>query len=229
MKIVVFDIDGTLTETIGVDNRLFAAALRRVLDLSSEPDLFEFDDVTDSGTVRGLCARHSTRPCHEVEAEVEELFLELLEDAVTAEPEAFQPVPGARTVMERIRNAGWIPAMATGSWKRSAVLKLRAAKIDVEGVPLATSSLHPQRRMIIQHALRAAGAKPKTQAVYVGDGTWDIKAARQVGIGFLGRGIHGNAETLRNSGASRIIPDFTELACVLEGLEASMKSVWNAA
>lgn len=228
MKIVVFDIDGTLTETIGVDNRLFATALRQVLDLSGEPDLFEFDDVTDSGTVRGLCARHSTRPCHEVEAEVEELFMKLLEDAVTAEPEAFQPVPGARTVMARIRNAGWIPAIATGSWEQSAVLKLRAAKIDVEGVPLATSSLHPQRSMIIQHALRAAGATPRAGAVYVGDGTWDIKAARQIGIGFLGRGNLQNAETLRNSGASLIISDFTYLACVLEGLEASMKSDWTA-
>jgi phosphoglycolate phosphatase-like HAD superfamily hydrolase len=49
-----------------------------------------------------------------------------------------------------------------------------------------------------------------TQVTYVGDGVWDARSAKRLGIGFIGV-AHGEKETaLRAAGATAIIQDFTD-------------------
>ena len=63
MHLVVFDIDGTLTDTNLVDGQCYWQADSEVLGLSKEqPDWSDFRDVTDLGIAADLCWRHLRRP-----------------------------------------------------------------------------------------------------------------------------------------------------------------------
>lgn len=217
MKVLVFDIDGTLTATASVDGRLFAEALGAVLTLPSEEPWFGLTELTDAAILAELCAARPAAERIVVEREVQRRFFASLEAAVEAEPEAFQPISGAREIFEAIRGAGWTPAIATGAWRRSAETKLAAAGIPVSGVPLVTSSEHPRRVNIIRHAVQlAASAYEPEEVVYVGDGSWDVVACRELGIGFVGRGAPADAQALAELGAAAVLPDFSDAGALID-------------
>jgi phosphoglycolate phosphatase-like HAD superfamily hydrolase len=221
VKVLVFDIDGTLTATASVDGRLFAEALGTVLTLPSEEPWFGLAELTDAAILAELCAARPAAERIVVEREVQRRFFASLDAAVESEPEAFQPISGAREIFEAIRLAGWKPAIATGAWRRSAETKLTAAEIPISGVPLVTSSEHPRRVDIIRHAVRlAASAYEPEEVVYVGDGSWDVVACRELGIGFVGRAAAGNAQPLIDLGAKAVLPDFSDASALLDLLSA---------
>lgn len=218
MRVVVFDIDGTLTQTTRVDGRFFKDALRAVFGDVELGSLTDCADVTDTGILREVCAKHSDREYAAVEAEVYARFLSGLETAVKKEPEAFAPVSGAREVFSAVRSAGWIPAIATGGWRRSAELKLEVARIPTEGVPLATSSEAARRVDIIRRAVAEASSGAQSEVVYVGDGTWDVRACRELQIGFIGRAAPGSEARLVAEGAKTVVADFSDPAELLARL-----------
>lgn len=228
LKIAVFDIDGTLTETNEVDNRLYADSLRSVFGIEGELDLLGFDEVTDSAILRRLWERRRDRAFAEVESDMKELFFEALADAAAADAGAFSATPGAPSVFDLVRGAGWTPAIATGCWRQSAILKLRAAGIDVRGVPLVSASDFLQRHRIIQQAILDAGGDTNDPVVHVGDGVWDVRASRELGIGFVGRAEREHAVRLRAHGASSVVADFVDTSRFLAELEGSARSPWNA-
>ena len=211
MKLLVFDVDGTLTATNRVDGHSFLSAVRAVLPISADLKWSQFPEVTASGILRELWAAHSTEEYGVVEAAVKRHFFGHIESAVASDPEAFLPIRGAQDIFAKVREAGWTPAIATGGWRRSAELKLVTAGIATRGVPFATASEHERRADIIRHAVRLAteGAEPR-QVVYVGDGSWDVRASRELGIGFVGRAGPHRAPRLLDLGASAVIPDFSD-------------------
>jgi phosphoglycolate phosphatase-like HAD superfamily hydrolase len=58
------------------------------------------------------------------------------------------------------------------------------------------------------------------KVVYVGDGVWDVRAARALGIGFLGLATGTKAVRLLEEGASCVLPDLSDPMRVVERLEA---------
>ena len=56
---------------------------------------------------------------------------------------------------------------------------------------------------------------------FIGDGVWDVRAARNLGWNFIGIGAGENAERLRRAGADTIIPDYNPIARFLSILRRS--------
>ena len=84
----------------------------------------------------------------------------------------------------------WSVALATGAWFRTAEFKLRAAGIDPTGLPIATSDDHHTRAGIVRTAIRRAeqrlGHSNRFEAIVaVGDGSWDVTTAAEMGIPFI--------------------------------------------
>ncbi|MFQ5610002.1 MAG: HAD family hydrolase, partial [Woeseiaceae bacterium] len=75
-------------------------------------------------------------------------------------------------------------AIATGCWRASAKLKLRSARFDTQGIPLATSDDHHDRSRIMLKALSELGAEFES-ITYYGDGAWDRDACRTLGWAFV--------------------------------------------
>jgi phosphoglycolate phosphatase-like HAD superfamily hydrolase len=98
-------------------------------------------------------------------------------------------------------------AIATGCWCESAKLKLHRSGFMIEDIPFASSSDTRRRADIIALAASRAGSGV-SDAVYVGDGLWDLKATRELGMRFVGVGRR--HELLRVHGASQVLATFAE-------------------
>lgn len=219
MKILVFDIDGTLTETNRVDGKLFTDAVRASIPSVDLESFSRFVEMTDSAILRQICSEAGLEDYESLESTVRSRFIEDLTQALDTAPESFSAVPGARNVFSCSRDAGWVPAVATGGWRPSAELKLKAAEIPMTGIPLATASEANRRVDIIRRALSAAAkGADVSEIVYVGDGVWDIRACRELGIGFIGRGVGEDVSRLRALGAQVVLPDFADPQMLLSGL-----------
>ena len=67
-------------------------------------------------------------------------------------------------------------AIATGGWLETITFRLNVAGIPFTSIPLVTSSDHYSRAEIIAASVRQAG-RPLEEAICVGDGLWDFRAA----------------------------------------------------
>ena len=83
-------------------------------------------------------------------------------------------------------------AIATGCWEESALLKLNAAKIVHDHIPMGHGGDGFRREDIIHSAIEKAKVAYRVQdyqnIVYVGDRNWDKKAAHAAGVEFIGIG-----------------------------------------
>lgn len=209
--LVVFDIDGTLTDTTDVDVECFERAVLEVVGVEIPATWTSFDEVTDPAIVETACRLAGQRtPDEKTLRRAAERTGELLERALTAAPSRFSPVPGASTIFARLRAAGCRVAMATGAWRPSAEVKLRGAGIADASVPLATSSEYRARWEIIREAVGRAGGDGEGTTVYVGDGVWDGRAALELGYRFVGVGVGDRAQRLREVGADIVVPDLQQ-------------------
>lgn len=205
MHLVIFDIDGTLTRTVGVDDACFARAVRDVLGLSSfDPDWSTYRHVTDTGLVSEVVARATGTPATTDQiARVRARFVELLADHARHEPASFAPLAGALGAIETLRT---LPdhrvALATGSWHASAIIKLRTSGLtDLLDLPLGTSDDAISRFDVVRsaaaralgHTITPANTGPDwpslrnnfSSVVCLGDGVWDARTAHELGAGFI--------------------------------------------
>jgi phosphoglycolate phosphatase-like HAD superfamily hydrolase len=114
-------------------------------------------------------------------------------------------------------------ALATGGWRLSAQLKLAAAGLDCRGVPLASADDGLTREEIVEQACARAGfsISAATRIVSVGDGVWDVRTARSLGLRFLGVGEGTHAEALYRAGAGSVLPDLADVGAVRAALDAA--------
>ena len=203
MNLVIFDIDGTLTQTMKVDTVCFIQAVKDVLGL--DPTGMSWDDfphVTDQGVFEVLWHRKSNgTPSSEQTAEFIDHFHGLMESARDEDPQQFAPIPGAADMLRLLTNrSGWAMTMATGAWRRMARMKLAAGGIPDLNIPLSTSDEFSTREGIVNHAIESAKAQTGLSAfdriVSIGDGAWDVRTARNLDIPFVGIGSNDDMDRI---------------------------------
>ncbi len=223
MNLAVFDIDGTLTKTNGVDGRCFAAAFAQELDLPElSTDWSGYEHRTDSGIADEIFRRHMGIPPTEGQIDaVKRRFLSLLEEAYRENPGEFEPVQGARVFLESLVSDSWHVALATGGWRHSAQFKLAAAGLDMD-LPMATGDDAVSRESIVTLAVEKAArhytAPSFERIVSLGDGEWDAKTARNLGLCFVGISAESDRQELRGAGANRVIGNYLDVAECLEAI-----------
>ena len=228
-RLAVFDIDGTLTDTNSVDEECFLRAVADVLGLDAAGLCwFEVPHVTDSDLLRWLCRRYCGRTLRAGEAEATiGRFLALLQRELRSAPERFRPMPGALAALRLLRESGWEVALATGGWEPSARLKLAAAGLAAEDLPLASASDAPTRPEILELALRKT-LEPRggdfSRIVAIGDAIWDLEAAAALGWPFVGVASGERASRLRAAGASIVLQDLADPQALRATLEAAAVS-----
>lgn len=216
MHLVVFDIDGTLTRTNEADERCFESAVAQEFKISGVvTDWGAYTHSTDSGIIHELVERHHKRPPQQEELErFRETFVKHLENHYQDVPGSFDKVPGAESIFDRLKEMGThAVAIATGGWKRSALLKLQKAGINISNIPSAFADDHFSRDDIILTAVtRAKEIYRRTSfesLTYVGDGRWDFLTATRLGINFVGITDNRGPEKLANAGAKKLTKDYS--------------------
>ena len=188
MKAVIFDIDGTLVESMAIDTELYFSAVREVLGVVKvRSNLHDYDDVTDAGILAQLLEDNGVSSDSEAAAVIRESFLAKLRKHVDTNG-SFTTIDGARDFFEATcRLEDRRVAIATGCWRESALLKLRSAGFDIDGIPLATCDDSPARVGIMRSALASIGNAFES-VTYFGDAEWDRRACEALGWNFVAVG-----------------------------------------
>lgn len=226
MRLAVFDIDGTLTETNGVDSVCFVQAMADAHSITGvDTNWGAYTHTTDSFITRELLRERFGRPPDDGEvSKFTRRFVSLLEDCRTKDPALFKEVGGASAALRRLaREPGWALAVASGCWRDSGLMKLRAAGLKLDDVPAAFAEDGLSREEILLAAVARAREFYRQEGfervVSLGDGLWDLRAARSLQFAFIGVARGARAKKLRAAGAKPVVADFTDYARLLRCLE----------
>jgi phosphoglycolate phosphatase-like HAD superfamily hydrolase len=225
MNLVVFDLDGTLTQTFAVDGDCYLQAFADSLGMNGVNDNWsDYEHVTDLGVMQEVFRARLGRAPHSAEVTgFVECFVELLRDRYQGAPGAFGEVPGAAAFVARLRQSRWAVAIATGGWERSARFKIETAGIGANDVPAAFAEDGPARHTIVTTAIARASSyyqqNPFERIVLVGDAIWDVRTATDLCLPFVAVGQGERAARLRELGTSHVVRDFIDDAACFRCLE----------
>ncbi len=192
-KLVIFDIDGTLTDSNTVDATCYVRSLKEEFGIEDIDESWEtYKNVTDSGVLDEIFEQVFSRKPTESEIRRHiQRFIALLEESCTKDSALCAEIPGARDMLSVLRaSSDWKIGIATGAWRESALFKLITAGIDIKGLPLVTGSDSKSREDMIQKCIAvsqsAYGVNAFQRIVSVGDGIWDLRTAANLKIPFIG-------------------------------------------
>ncbi len=191
MKLIMFDIDGTLTRTDAADGDCFVQALQDMFGfVGISNDWAIYPHCTDSGILDALFHERKGRPPTAVELnEFQKHFVALLSAESAARP--FAQIEGAREMLQQLlATSGIAVSLASGAWECSARLKLASAGLDFPEIPGAFADDAHSREDIMRASLSRAARHHARESfesiIYVGDGVWDARACRALGWPCIG-------------------------------------------
>jgi phosphoglycolate phosphatase len=226
VKLVLFDIDGTLLWTNGAGRRAMTAALTQVFGGAGPTD-YRYDGKTDPQIVRDLmrAAGHSDDV---IDARMERLMAYYLarlevELAEGLHTHVFEGVPELLDVLERRDDV--VLGLLTGNLRAGAALKLRSAGVDISRFRVgAFGSDHhhrPELPAIVQRRAREELGLdvPGSRMVVIGDTPADIECARAIGARAIAvaTGRYGVAE-LASHGPAAVFPTLADTEAVVRAI-----------
>ena len=213
MHLVMFDIDGTLTETMKVDEECFVRSFKDVFGFADiDTDWSHYPRTTDSGIFYDVFTSRTGRsPTTEEVSRFRRHFIQLLTAASSQSP--FAPVAGADRLLSRLaQGSSHRVSLATGGWRDSARLKMASAGMCFDDHPAASADDALDGESIMRLSRQRAAERYRESfacTVYVGDGGWDARACCSLGIPFIGIGTGSRAIQLSAEGAVCVFPDFS--------------------
>ena len=217
MILIQLDIDGTLVDSMGLEEELYPQAVCEVLGIKEiKTDWSAYTNPTDSGILREVMREQLSKLCHPEDVlKLKDRFLQLLSSRLEQNPKVYAPIPGAIEFVEYLADhENYRFAVNTGAWREAAELKLSSAGFDFSDWILFTCSEHEYKKdaMKASHkAAREAFGGDFDKVLYIGDSRFDLRFANELNYEFLGRG---EAYMHTNIWGVEGIKDFTDIRLV---------------
>ena len=207
---ILFDLDGTLVDTVPARISAWAATLAEagipVTDAQLDPMI-----GIDGRRLAREAAEATGRRLTDAEAEAIDRRSGELFDERNRDP---RPLPGARELLRTLEERGLTWAIATSSRREQVASSLRALGLGRE--PRIVDGSHvdhakPAPDLLLLGA-RELGVPPEG-CWYVGDSTWDMRAAVAAGMVPIGvlAGAAVDERALRDAGASVVLATLSDL------------------
>ncbi|MDP9192730.1 MAG: HAD hydrolase-like protein [Acidobacteriota bacterium] len=181
MKLVLFDIDGTLLSDHGASREAFRDALRTVYDYTDDLSRYDFSGRTDP-QIAHMVLHDAGHGREEIEAQLPrlwELYLAALERNAT--PDRVRVMPGMRELVAALHEHDDVfLALLTGNIERGARLKLGGANLNDYFAFGAFGSDSADRTQLPPVALRRANDLlgkhfAGSDVVIIGDSIYDVR------------------------------------------------------
>jgi phosphoglycolate phosphatase len=228
VRLVLFDIDGTLIHGHGIGGRCMERAGRGLLGPEFTLSGIDFGGALDPWIFRQAAERLGHTEVSRIHPEFHERYLVELADDIARGERLPEMLPG---VAEALTVLGADPTLTlglvTGNYTRAAPLKLRAAGIDPAQFVLgAFGEEAPTRPDLVKLAMerwsaRGADADPR-HVVVIGDTPRDVDCAKKNGCRAVAvaTGWH-TLEQLEATDADVVARDLTAIGDLLRSLWAS--------
>jgi len=208
MKFIIFDIDGTLTDTKKVEDKCFMKAFEKTfkLDITNQK-WADLKNVTDWGITEEIIEREFNRK--PIQREYDLMISNFVSELKTEREKDF--------FYFLKNNTDYKLGIATGSWEKSAKLKLETIGIDLNNIAFSNSDYHKSREEITKHSIQQLSDQlhqEPSQIIYFGDGVWDFKTCRNLGIEFIGIDIEDDKK-LTNLGAKTVFRNYLDVEKIM--------------
>jgi phosphoglycolate phosphatase-like HAD superfamily hydrolase len=227
MRLVLFDIDGTLLWTDGAGRRAFGNALTEIFGPTEYGD-YRFDGKTDPQIARELL-RIAGHPEAHIDAGLPRLlerYLERLKAEVAVAAHHTHLYPGVPALLDALeRRHSVVLGLLTGNLREGATIKLQAAGLDPTRFRVgAFGSDHEHRPRLPAVAQRRAREElgldvPGEHIVVIGDTPADIECGRELGARAVAVATgRYTVEELRAHHPAAVVPDLSDTPSVLRAI-----------
>lgn len=188
MRAIIFDVDGTLIQSMAVDCELYVSSIKTVLGpVEFRPSFDDYDNVTDQGIIAQLIDDNALSVDANSIDLIQTLIVQSMNDHIN-KVGPFAEIHGATKMIDQLSRSTEIRvAVATGGWRDSALVKLESSGFKLNGIPVATSDDSPSRTEIMRIALSKLGQRFNS-VTYFGDAEWDRRACLCLGWDFVAVG-----------------------------------------
>ncbi len=226
-RLVLFDVDGTLLSSGQRGLDAFSEALLRTFGTAGDVAAYRFEGKLDPVIVADLMGAAGVPA--EVVAERRPaalaLYLDLLEEALAAQPPALKP--GAAELVGRVAaSPSAVPALLTGNVARGARIKLSAAGLWDRFRFGVFGDEAPRRvdlgPIALARALATTGRSyTPEETVFVCDARADVECGRAIGARVVAVATgRTSAAELRAAGADAVFDSFADVPSALEAILA---------
>ena len=198
-----------------IDSICFADAFRDVFEIDIDTNWDAYEHTTDRGIASEALRRALGRePAEHDLTRHRARFVQLLNERMTSLSE----IAGAGAFLAQLLARDWRVALCTGAWSDSARLKLVRAGLPSD-LPLASCDNDISREGILRRGIALGGGNKHDVIVSFGDAPWDVRAAANLQLPFIGIASGSRTESLRRSGASEVFDDFRDAAAVFAAID----------
>ncbi len=225
MRLVLFDIDGTLLNSAGMGRASMQRALGMIFGSPGNPS-YRYDGKTDKQIVRDVMRMegHSDEQIDSRMDDLIELYLEGLRAGAKSGKFNVRPLDGIPEILDALdARDDVVLGLLTGNVEPGARIKLQAAGIDPERFRVnAFGSDHEHRPELPAIAQRRAGEHlglelAGDRLVVIGDTPADIECGRSLGARAIGVASgHYTVEQLRQHNPYAVFPSLANTAEVLD-------------
>ena len=225
MRLVLFDIDGTLLNSGGMGRAAMQRALGLVFGSPGNPS-YRYDGKTDKQIVRDVMRMegHSDQHIDSRMAQLIDLYLEGLREGAKSGKFNVRPLDGVPEILDALDNRDdVILGLLTGNVEPGARIKLKAAGIDPDRFRInAFGSDHEHRPELPAIAQKRAGETlgleiTGDRLVVIGDTPADIECGRSLGAKAIGVASgHYTVEQLQSHRPYAVFPSLAKTHQVLD-------------
>jgi phosphoglycolate phosphatase-like HAD superfamily hydrolase len=231
MRLILFDIDGTLLWTNGAGRRAIHRALLDEMGTAGPIEGYRFDGKTDPQIVRELLELAGHPECGS-ETRITAVctrYVELLTVELAKPTQATRTYPGIQELLTALEpyeaEAQALVGLLTGNVQHGAALKLRSAGLDPARFAVGAFGSDSHHRPNLP-AIAAQRAEQQTgrrfagsDIVVVGDTPDDVACARPIGARTVGVGTgFYSAAALKEAGATHAFDNLRDTTAVLQAL-----------
>lgn len=225
MKLVMFDMDGTLTDAFAIEENCYVLAIEQALNLPGVKTEWEtYTHTTASFCLEEIVRRARGHPPTAAESRaVQVRMVAIMADITRRTGRRTQEIPGAAACICELQRRGYAVAIASGDWESTARHKFKTAGIPFEGLPSAFCDVANPRTDIMRAALARAAAHHGRarfdRITYVADAAWDVRACRELGWPLVGVVAGVFSSRLPALGVTHIVRHYLDFDAFLAAIE----------
>jgi phosphoglycolate phosphatase-like HAD superfamily hydrolase len=213
VKLIIFDIDGTLCHSRYIDDKCYIQAFKKGLGLDiNNTDWNSYKHVTDHYVTKQIIiAETGNNPDKQLIDLIIDNYAEELKIQLNKEDTSFTAIPGVKELFEYFYDNSdeYQTGIATGGFFKTAMYKLDKIGIKFPEEHIYSSNNYDTKQEMINDLMDKEISKNNSfdKVIYVGDREYDFNVSKEINIDFIGIDFKGNGK-LKSLGIEKVINNY---------------------